>query len=166
MEEVLSAFNLELFGQLALATFLGALIGLERSLARKEAGMRTFAVVSLGSALFSIVSIHALKNLPVNGLAQFDPTRIAAQIVTGVGFIGAGVVIFAQSKLQGVTTAAGLWLSAAIGMAVGFKFYAASIFTTFLALLVFAVLWYVEHRIRQMSFTHHYHATTEKKEDI
>lgn len=164
--DIFSSFNLEIFGQLALAAFLGALIGLERSLARKEAGMRTFAVVSMGSCLFSVVSIYALKYLPINGLIQFDPTRIAAQIVTGVGFIGAGVVIFAQSKLQGITTAAGLWLAAGIGMAVGFKFYAASIFATVLALLVFAVLWYVEHRIRQMSFTHHYHATTEKREDI
>ena len=164
--DIFSPFNLEIFGQLALAAFLGTLIGLERSMARKEAGMRTFAVVSLGSTLFSIVSIHALKYLPVSGLVQFDPTRTAAQIVTGVGFIGAGVVIFAQSKLQGVTTAAGLWLAAAIGVAVGFKFYAASIFATILALVVFAVLWYVEHHIRQMSFTHHYHATTEKREDI
>lgn len=164
MYQAFSLFNLEVLGQLALAVFFGALIGIERTLARKEAGTRTFAVVSLGSALFSIISINALKYLPVTGLMEFDPTRIAAQIVTGVGFIGAGVVIFAQSKLQGVTTAAGLWLAAAIGMAVGFKFYAAAIFATVLALVVFSLLWYIELRLKRLPFARRYHANIEKQE--
>src|SRR3989344_3961118 len=130
--------NTEFLGQLLLAAFLGALVGIERELAKKEVGMRTFAFVSLGSALFSIISIHALEFIPFSGIITFDPTRIAAQIVTGVGFIGAGVIIFNQSKLQGVTTAAGFWLAAAIGMAVGFGFYLLSIFATALSLIVLA----------------------------
>ena len=81
------------------------------------------------------------------GIVEFDPTRIAAQIVTGVGFIGAGIIIFEQAKLRGVTTAAGLWLSAAIGMAVGFHMYAVAIFATLLALLILVILWMLEERV-------------------
>lgn len=147
MLEILSSGqNLEFFFQLALAGLLGALVGIERELAGKTAGMRTFALVSLGSALFSIISLHALDaNVYVQQI-NFDPTRIAAQIVTGVGFIGAGLIIFNQSKLRGVTTAAGLWLAAAIGMAVGFRFYMVAIFTSFIALFIFVFLWQVEER--------------------
>ncbi|KKU05771.1 MAG: hypothetical protein UX07_C0013G0019 [Parcubacteria group bacterium GW2011_GWA2_45_30] len=145
--EILSPDNFTFFGQLALAAFLGALIGVERKLAGKQAGTRTFASVSLGSALFSIVSIHALEFIRVPGIVEFDPTRIAAQIVTGVGFIGAGIIIFEQAKLRGVTTAAGLWLSAAIGMAVGFHMYAVAIFATLLALLILVILWMLEERV-------------------
>lgn len=138
---MITPLDIEFFGQLILAVSLGALIGLERSLAHKKAGMRTFAFVALGSALFSIISVNA-------GLG-FDPTRIAAQIVTGVGFIGAGIIIFSRSQLHGVTTAASLWLSSAIGMAVGFRFYTAAIFTTFLALLVLTIFWFIEEKLIQ-----------------
>lgn len=145
--------NLELFGQLTLAIFLGALIGIERTLAKKEVGMRTFAFVSLGSALFSIISVHALEFIPFSGIISFDPTRIAAQIVSGVGFIGAGVIIFTQSKLQGVTTAAGFWLASAIGMAVGFGFYVLAIFATALSLTVLALFWLIEEKyIKKLSW--------------
>jgi len=136
METLIVSLEIKFFGQLILAVFLGALIGLERSLAHKKAGMRTFAFVALGSALFSILSINAASG--------FDPTRIAAQIVTGVGFIGAGIIIFSRSQLRGVTTAASLWLSAAIGMAVGFEFYSIAVFTTFLALIVLIIFWFIE----------------------
>lgn len=138
---MITPLDIEFFGQLILAVFLGALIGLERSLAHKKAGMRTFAFVALGSALFSIISVSAALG--------FDPTRIAAQIVTGVGFIGAGIIIFSRSQLHGVTTAASLWLSSAVGMAVGFKFYIAAVFTTFLALLVLTIFWFIEEKLIQ-----------------
>ncbi|MBI2035388.1 MAG: MgtC/SapB family protein [Candidatus Liptonbacteria bacterium] len=146
-EEIFSQFNLEIFWQLALAGFLGTLMGIEREIAKKKAGMRTFALVSLGSCLFSIISINALRFLGDLGMVSFDPTRIASQIVTGLGFLGAGIIIFDSSKLRGVTTAAGLWLAAAIGMAVGFKFYAVAIFTTIVALFIFVFLWAFEERI-------------------
>ncbi len=141
-----SPFDFEIFGQLALAAFLGALIGIERKIAGKGAGMRTFALVAMGSALFSIVSVNALKFIEGADVINFDPTRIAAQIVTGVGFIGAGIIIFSQSKLRGVTTAAGLWLASAIGLAVGFKFFAAAIFATVIAIFILTFLWIFEER--------------------
>src|SRR3989344_2942846 len=139
--------NTEFFGQLLLAAFLGALVGIERELAKKTAGMRPFAFVSLGSALFSIISLHALEWSGAVGAINFDPTRIAAQIVAGVGFIGAGLIIFNDSKLQGVTTASGLWLASAIGMAVGFRFYLVAIFTASVTIFIFTFLWSVEEKV-------------------
>src|SRR3989344_4948720 len=117
MAEIFSQQNLEIFGQLLLAVFLGAAIGIERELARKTAGMRTFALVAMGAALFSIISKFAFTEFW--GVPGFDPSRIASQVVVGIGFLGAGIIIFKESRLQGLTTAAGLWVSAAIGMAVG-----------------------------------------------
>lgn len=132
--------NLETFFQLFLAVLLGSLIGLEREFAKKTAGVRTFALAAMGSCLFSIIS----------GLVTVsDPSRIASQVVVGIGFIGAGL-IFKKSEdkggaVLGLTTATTLWVAAAIGMAVGFKFYWLAISTTFLSLLVLVVFWYIEH---------------------
>ena len=154
MEQFFSSENIEMFGQLALALLLGTLMGVERELAKKKAGMRTFGLVSLGSCLFSLISLNALKFIggaEAVGALNFDPTRIAAQVVVGIGFLGAGIIIFDSSKLRGVTTAAGLWVAAAIGMAVGYKFYAVSIFTTILVLIVFIFLWTVEEKIVKMA---------------
>lgn len=138
--------QLVFFGQLVLAALLGALLGIEREMAKKTAGMRTFALVALGSALFSIISIHPFL---MNGIVAtgVDLTHIAAQIVTGVGFIGAGLIFFDKTGVSGITTAAGLWLAAAIGMSVGFGFYLLAIFATSLALFIFVVLWQVEERM-------------------
>ena len=124
--------NVEVFRQILLALLLGALIGTERHLAGKEAGMRTFALVSMGSAIFTIMSVHSLNE------------SIAGQIVTGVGFIGAGVIIFDHTRLRGITTAAGLWVSAAVGMTVGFQMYGMAVFASVLALLTFIFFWSLE----------------------
>ena len=131
--------TLEIFGQLLLAVFLGLAIGVEREIAQKSAGMRTHALVAMGAALFSIVSAAVAG-------PHVDPTRIAAQIVTGIGFLGAGLIVFNQSRVQGLTTAAGVWVAAAIGMAIGFKLYQVSVFATVLTILVFLVLWPIEER--------------------
>lgn len=154
MANLLSGFqfysgNLEIFGQLFLAAILGAFLGLEREISRKKAGMRTYALVSMGSALFSILSSEAFRQYL--GVTSFDPSRIASQIVVGIGFIGAGLIIFHESGVQGLTTAAGLWVSAAIGMAVGYKFYAVATFTGFLTLFIFVALWFVEDRLKRWS---------------
>lgn len=141
----MEVFNLEMFGQLILATILGAFIGLERELARKLAGVRTFALVALGSALFSIISKYAFEDFW--GVPGFDPSRIASQVVVGIGFIGAGIIIFKESKVEGLTTAAGLWVSAAIGMSVGFKLYDIAIFTTILTLSVLLLFWFIEKKL-------------------
>ncbi|MFH1759019.1 MAG: MgtC/SapB family protein [Patescibacteria group bacterium] len=133
---------LEPFFQLLLATILGGLVGIERELAGKTAGLRTYALVALGSALFSLMSKMAF--VEYIGLTNLDPARIAAQIVVGVGFIGAGVIIFNRSHVKGITTATGLWVAAAIGMAVAYRFYALAVFTTFLTLVILGVLWWFE----------------------
>ena len=98
--------------RLLLAGVMGGLIGLERELRAKEAGFRTHFIVALGSALFMIISQFAFSG-------RFDAARVAAQVVSGIGFIGAGVIIFQKNVVRGVTTAAGLWVAAAIGLACG-----------------------------------------------
>ena len=98
--------------RLLLAGVMGGLIGLERELRAKEAGFRTHFIVALGSALFMIISQFAFSG-------RFDSARVAAQVVSGIGFIGAGVIIFQKNVVRGVTTAAGLWVAAAIGLACG-----------------------------------------------
>lgn len=137
---------LEVFGQLVLATILGAFVGLERELSKKAAGLRTFALVSLGAAFFTIISIMVGGQF-YHTDSLFDVSRIPSQIVLGVGFIGGGLIIFHHSQLRGLTTAAGLWVAAAIGMAVGFKIYLLAVFTTFLTVAVFIIFWFLENRL-------------------
>src|SRR5207253_1246753 len=107
--------------RLFLAALLGSAVGLERELRDREAGLRTHLLVSLGSALFTVVSAYGFHDFLVRGGTEVrtDPTRIAAQIVTGIGFLGAGAIIRQGLSVRGLTTAATLWVVAAIGMAVG-----------------------------------------------
>lgn len=137
--------TLEIFKQLSLAVGLGAIIGIERELARKTAGVRTHALIALGAALFSIISKYAFKEFW--GLPGFDPSRIASQVVVGVGFIGTGLIFLNQSRSRGLTTAAGLWVSAAIGMAVGYRMYSIAVFSTFLTLVIFVAFWFFENLV-------------------
>lgn len=124
-------------GKLLLAGVLGGIIGAERELGGKAAGLRTNVVICVASALFTILSIEAF---PVIGDAPRDTARVAAQIVSGVGFLGAGALIRDSSGVKGLTTAAEIWLMAAIGMAVGAGAYAAAVFTTvFIAALLFGL---------------------------
>ena len=102
--------------RLVIAGLMGGIIGLERESRAKEAGIRTHFIVALGSALFMIISQYAF-----NG--RFDAARVAAQVVSGIGFLGAGVIIFQKNVIRGVTTAAGLWVVAAIGLACGAGMY-------------------------------------------
>jgi putative Mg2+ transporter-C (MgtC) family protein len=127
----------ELAFRIGLAAGLGAAIGLERELREREAGLRTHLLVALGSALFTLVSAYAWSDWRFStpeGIV-FDPTRIAAQIVTGVGFLGAGAIIRQGLTVRGLTTAATLWAVAAIGMAVGAGYYSAAILTTAVVLI-------------------------------
>jgi putative Mg2+ transporter-C (MgtC) family protein len=130
----------ELAFRIGLAAGLGAAIGLERELREREAGLRTHLLVALGSALFTLVSAYAWSDWSFSNRSGivFDPTRIAAQIVTGVGFLGAGAIIRQGLTVRGLTTAATLWAVAAIGMAVGAGFYSAAIITT---VVVIVSLW-------------------------
>lgn len=134
--------------RIALAGVLGAAVGLERELRAKEAGTRTHFLVSMGSALFTILSQYGFdESLKVySSLASFDPSRIAAQVVTGIGFIGAGTIIFQKHVVKGLTTAAGLWVTAAIGMTVAMGLYALAIGSTILVLCCLEVFNYVMRR--------------------
>jgi putative Mg2+ transporter-C (MgtC) family protein len=123
--------------RLALAAVLGGLIGIEREIREREAGLRTHLLVSVGSALFTIVSAYGFSAFLASGQAvvRADPTRIAAQIVTGIGFLGAGAIIRQGLSVRGLTTAATLWVVAAIGMAAGAGYYSAAFITTALVIL-------------------------------
>lgn len=136
--------------RLVAAILLGGLLGIERMTARKMAGVRTYALVSLGSALFILAA--ELISRQYLGVAPFDPLRMAMQIPVGIGFLGAGLVIFKGSKLTGLTTAAGLWLSAGVGLACGFGLTDLALIATLLALLVF-LLGFIEHPV-QRRFDH------------
>ena len=138
----------DFFIRLVLASLFGAMIGLERELRAKEAGTRTHFLVAMGSALFTILSQYgfdaALKDYA--SFASFDPSRIAAQVVTGIGFIGAGTIIFQKHVVRGLTTAAGLWVTSAIGMTVGAGLYTLALASTILVLLCMEALNFVARR--------------------
>ena len=138
-------FNLELqlAGRLAVGLVLGAVIGFERELHRQPAGFRTHSLVALGAALFTIISAYGFPGSTV------DPTRIAAQIVSGIGFIGAGTILQHRGNIRGLTTAASLWAVAAIGMAAGAGLLAMALIGTLLILVVLALLDSVEDFVRR-----------------
>ena len=133
--------------QLVLAVVLGGLIGIEREYKGKEAGMRTYSLVCLGAAFFTITSFEILKLFSGQAGVDFDPSRMAGQIVLGIGFLGAGLIIFRGSHIEGLTTAAGLWVTAAVGVAIGTKLYFPAIFVTFLAIAILAGLRLVEEKL-------------------
>jgi putative Mg2+ transporter-C (MgtC) family protein len=139
----------ELLLRLALAAALGGAIGAERELRDREAGFRTHLLVSLGAALFTLVSAYAWTDWAFSTPAGlvFDPTRIAAQVVTGIGFIGAGAIIRQGLSIRGLTTAATLWIVAAIGMAAGAGYYTAAVVTTALVLVSLWPLRLVAHQV-------------------
>lgn len=120
--------------RLVLAGVLGAVIGLDREYRAKEAGFRTHFLVSLGSALIMIVSQYGFAGVLGTPGVSLDPSRVAAQIVSGIGFLGAGTIIFQKQFVRGLTTAAGLWATAGIGMAVGGGLYALGLIATLLTL--------------------------------
>jgi putative Mg2+ transporter-C (MgtC) family protein len=136
--------------RIAIAVGLGALLGVERTLAGKTAGVRTYSMVSLGSALFVIISHIFLSNIPNTALA--NPLLMASAVVTGIGFIGAGLVIFQDHKIVGLTTAAGIWVSAGIGMASGFGMFGLAIVALVFALIIFTILWFVEKLLRKINY--------------
>jgi putative Mg2+ transporter-C (MgtC) family protein len=141
--ELLGFEHVDFFVRLLVAMFLGALLGMERRVyARKMAGMRTYALVSMGAALFVVVA--DIVTVRYVGITMFDPLRVASQVVVGIGFIGAGLIIFHESRLVGLTTAAGLWVAAGIGVAAGYGLYAIAFFVTLLTLFIFVILWHVE----------------------
>lgn len=131
---------------IAVAALLGGIIGMERGYRAKEAGFRTHFLVALGAALFMILSAHGFEGALTTEGHRLDVSRIAAQVVSGIGFIGAGTIIFQRQMVHGLTTAAGLWVTAAIGMAAGAGMYLLATFTTILVLIGLEALnWLLPH---------------------
>ena len=134
--------------RLCLATLLGALVGLERERLERAAGLRTHAIVSLAAALIMIVSTYGFAAVLGPGqFVAFDPSRVAAQVVSGIGFLGAGVIIFRKNAVRGLTTAASVWAVAGLGLACGSGLYAAAGVATALILLLQVVLRPLEQRV-------------------
>ena len=127
------------YWQVLLALLLGAILGMQREYTGKAAGLRTYSLVAVGAALFTIISRGGFNEFLVDA-SRYDPSRIASNVVVGIGFLGAGVVILRGVRIEGLTTAAGLWVSAGIGMAVGVQMYGVAIFTTALVFLILEVL--------------------------
>ena len=130
--------------RLLIAGLLGGLIGFEREFRAKEAGLRTHFLVALGSALFMLISQYAFTG-------RFDAARVAAQVVSGIGFIGAGVIIFQKNAVRGVTTAAGLWVAAAIGLACGSGMYIVAVAATLLAIICLETMHIISRRYGEKS---------------
>lgn len=145
--EFFDAYTISHFFPIIIALLLGMLVGAERSLAHKTAGLRTYGLVAMGSALFIVIAQIIGFSLNVDGDALM---RVMAGIITGLGFLCAGVIIFRDSTVVGLTTAAGLWLSAGIGIACGFGLYGLAILTTALTLVTFTIFWFVEREVREI----------------
>ena len=140
--------RLTLLLKLALATLLGGAIGVEREVAGKPAGLRTNILICIGAALFTHLSIHIAEiGFTPDGRPYGDTTRIAAQIVSGIGFLGAGAILHAHGAVLGLTTAATIWVVAAVGAAIGAGEYVEGVGTTVLIILVLVGLRRVERRM-------------------
>jgi len=132
--------------RVCLATILGGVVGIERERSERAAGLRTHAMVGLGAAVFMIISAFGFRDILGAHAVVLDPSRVAAQIVTGIGFLGAGTIIFQREMVRGLTTAASIWSVAAIGAAVGGGMYVLAASTTMLTLGILAGLKPVENR--------------------
>ncbi len=145
-EQALPGLRLDLLLRLVVATVLGGLVGWERESSGKPAGLRTNILICVGAALLTYLSPR-LADLMPGGSGPADPARIAAQIVSGIGFLGAGTIIQSRGSVSGLTTAATLWVVAAIGMTVGSGHYVEAVGTTVLVLLVLVPLGLLEHHL-------------------
>jgi putative Mg2+ transporter-C (MgtC) family protein len=137
----------DVYIQLFLAMALGMILGIERFVAHKTAGMRTYTLISMGSALFVIISQLVVAQISTS---MFDPLRVAAQVVAAAGFLGVGAIFRTDQGVSGVTTASGMWVAAGIGMACGFGLFHLAVTVTGLTLFTFIVLWFIEKQIRKI----------------
>lgn len=150
MQNIISSVDLEILIRLILAMLCGMIIGTERILAHKTAGMRTYALVSLGAALFVVISEYMFMSMGSNS-GGIDPFRMASAVVSGVGFLGAGIIFMKDNQITGITTASSIWVVAGIGIACGFGLFTLAIFATVITLFIFVVLWIVEQRLKKIS---------------
>ncbi len=143
---------MEFIFRVFVAALLGGMIGFEREYRAKEAGLRTHFLVAMGSALFMIVSQYGFDAVLSTSIT-LDPSRVAAQVVSGIGFIGAGTIIFQKHVIKGLTTAAGLWVTSAIGLACGSGLYLLSVASTLLVLLCLETIFFILMRIGSRSIS-------------
>lgn len=143
----LETLRLPILGRLLLALLLGAAVGIERELSGKPAGLRTNILICVGATLLTELSLVAASGLVEHELVRADPARIAAQIVSGIGFIGAGTILISRGSVLGLTTAATLWVVAALGMAVGLHMYVVAVGGTVLVVATLFVLGRFEARV-------------------
>ncbi|MEA2092540.1 MAG: MgtC/SapB family protein [Patescibacteria group bacterium] len=137
--------QLSIFLPLIVATTLGAFIGLEREYKNKPAGMKTHALVSLGAGFFMILGDHIFFNFANMG-GSYDPSRILASVIVGIGFMGGGLIMKKDFQVEGLTTAAGMWIAAAVGVAAGMELYMLAFFVTLLTLFIFHIVGGFEDR--------------------
>ena len=137
--------ELDIIIRLLVATILGGVIGYERERSRKIAGLRTHALVALGSAVFVVISLTGFEQYI--GITTFDPSRIVSNILVGIGFIGAGAILRNEERVIGTTTAATLWAVAAVGAAAGLGLFYTALFATVIAYLILTVLRSVEKKL-------------------
>ena len=175
LSDLLSLLDFATIDPLLIAALLGGIVGFERERSGKVAGLRTHTLVSLGAALLSLISLRIYETFPsVNGQFGFD-YHLIANIIVGIGFIGAGTILKRENKIEGTTTAASLWVVASIGIASGLGLYTEAVTTTFIVYVILAGLWLVEkHLTREMRYrgegifgelkdgVHHIDSTSEK----
>lgn len=145
MDILSGQLDLNIVYRLSVAAILGGMIGIERELHGKVAGFRTHALVALGAAVFTVTSVHIFE--VYGSQVPVDPGRIAAQIVSGVGFLGAGAIIRSHTGIHGLTTAAGIWTAAAIGLACGLGYFNVAVSGTVIALVILIAFSWVGRKI-------------------
>lgn len=138
----------DLYLRLIVAMVLGMVIGIERIIAHKTAGVRTYTLVTMGSALFAMIS-GLIYNIHPD--ASFNAAYIPAAVISGIGFLGTGLMIWKGDQLLGLTSAAGLWMCAGIGIACGYGFFKLAGVATLLILFVFVILWFIEQKIKKVA---------------
>lgn len=144
----------DIFLKLTAAIICGVIIGTERIISHKAAGMRTYALVSMGAALFVIISELLIKRYIAAGMEVHDPLQIPSMIISGIGFLGAGIIVFRDKNVTGLTTASGLWAAAGIGMACGAGLFIPAFMATLLAIFIFIILWHVEREVKRLAASH------------
>ncbi|MCM1521213.1 MAG: MgtC/SapB family protein [Muribaculaceae bacterium] len=131
--------------RIMLSLILGACVGIERKTKGQMAGLRTFSLISMGACIAMMLSIYVCQE--TSGLQRADPSRIAAQVISGIGFLGAGTIIQMKGSVRGLTTAAGIWIIATVGMAVGCGLYLIAVVATIMVLVVLTLLEHLERRV-------------------
>jgi len=153
----------EMWIKLALATACGAAIGIERELRDKPAGLRTNMLICVGSTLITMVSLHVALTYAERQVNIADPGRIAAQIVSGIGFLGAGTIIQARGSVHGLTTAATMWVLAGVGLAIGSGAYGPALATTLILLATLAAVGWLETHLTQRRIFVYFHVMADRR---